>query len=103
MSRSILFVCLCALMVWMNAGAEAKDDPLCPSRWEQRIILVNTAGDAEPSALKTLRSAEPAIRERHVLWFVIQGQRLLTNFAGELPSGFGQQLRSTYFEPLSKI
>ncbi len=85
---------LAVLLVFGSAGAAELVD-LAPLQWEHRIILVRTA---EPSQeLAELKKADAAIRERHIVWFVLTPTEVLTNYSGKLAPSFSDRMSQTYF------
>jgi hypothetical protein len=74
-------------------------------RWQKRLLFVFSE-DAEVSAAatKTLEAAAEGIDDRHVLWFVVAGQRIISNHTGALDPGLAASLRSRYLtEPAPPI
>jgi hypothetical protein len=69
-------------------------------RWKNRVILVyaNEVSLAENAANNLAELAE-GVTERDITWFVIQGEELSTNHAGNVDKGLREQLLETYFNP----
>jgi hypothetical protein len=66
-------------------------------RWENRLVFVFVGGaDSAAVAVETLAAAEAGIEDRHVLWFVIEGEVVLTNYEGRLDPGLAANLRADY-------
>ena len=66
-------------------------------RWEQRIILVKVAKGNSRPVVDTLKVAQEDIKERAILWFVIDGQSVVTNYQGDLNLNLSIQLSNAYY------
>lgn len=95
--RSIL------LFLLMTACAHSAPRPLEQFLWKNRLVLVETSGSAQDQVLETMAAQRAAIEERHVIWFVFTGNKVESNFAGELPEGFQEAVRAAnYFNDPDK-
>lgn len=68
---------------------------LVPLRWQHRLLLLVDP----PSARESINHLEEHARrlaERDLLWFVVDGQSLHTNYPGRLDESFPVQLRETH-------
>lgn len=71
-------------------------ETLASFAWENRLIVV-FADAANVSTLSTqLWSENAAIVERHILWFIVAGDAVTTNYAGPLAGSLADNLRSRY-------
>ena len=66
-------------------------------RWEKRLVFV-FAGDVGTAAAAsaTLAEAEAGIEDRDVLWFVVRGDVVVSNFGGTLDPRLAVTLRADY-------
>ncbi|MEM7378305.1 MAG: DUF4174 domain-containing protein [Pseudomonadota bacterium] len=60
--------------------------------WSNRLIVVHPAGDAK-QAVDRLRAAYADVVDRDVLWFVLEGREVYSNFTGALAAGFADAVR----------
>jgi hypothetical protein len=86
------------------AGADMPED-IDQFRWKKRLLFVfSEDAEAAGAARRALESAADGIEERHVLWFVVAGQRIISNHTGALDPGLAASLRSRYLtEPAPPI
>jgi hypothetical protein len=61
-------------------------------RWEYRLILINDPEDPQ-ALLRRLNADRAAIEERRVAWFVLAGDRIYSNYPGEIAPGLASRLR----------
>lgn len=64
-----------------------------PLRWQHRIILVD---GRVPDAIARLRAEQPAIDERHVVWFVLAQGQVQSNYPGPLGPGLAAALEQQH-------
>lgn len=87
-----------ALLISIPTPASATDDQpldeLASLRWQHRIVLVH---GQVPNAVERLRSAQDAIDERAIVWFVTSQGELLSNYPGPVGDGLAQHLHERYF------
>lgn len=81
----------------MTPFASANETPLASFRWTHRIILVKTTSAEAQPLLSTLKMAQAAIDERHVLWFLFDDQTVHTNFPQPLEKAFRPAILRHYF------
>lgn len=81
----------------MVAVADAAVSEIERFRWDKRLIFVFAADTATAAAAaRVLEGAGSGIEERHVLWFVLAGDAVTTNYAGALAADFADRLRADY-------
>lgn len=81
----------------MVAVADAAVSEVERFRWDKRLILVFAEDTATAAAAtRVLEGAGRGIEERHVLWFVLAGDAVTTNYAGALAADFAGGLRADY-------
>ena len=68
---------------------------LAPLRWQHRLLLLIDPPSARES-INHLEEHAPRLAERDLLWFVVDGQTLRTNYSGRIANGFLAQLRRTH-------
>jgi hypothetical protein len=61
-------------------------------RWEYRLFLINEPDDPQV-LLRRLNADRAAIEERRVAWFVLAGDRIYSNYPGEIAPGLASRLR----------
>ena len=68
-------------------------------RWEHRLVLVFAANASQAQAAsEELNRAGEAIADRDILWFVVAGGAVRTNYDGEMSEGFVGRLRENYID-----
>lgn len=69
-------------------------------RWKNRVILVYaTEVSSAENAANNLAELAEGVAERDITWFVIQGEELGTNHAGNVDKKLREQLLDAYFDP----
>ncbi len=92
---------LAALVAAPAFGSTALDN-LTQLEWEHRIILVHTY-EAKSDVLPLLEQAKLDIDDRDIVWFVVKGDALTTNYAGEVSQQFTRQTIDEYFSETSGV
>lgn len=90
----------------MNAASQssfAETELLKSFRWEHRIILFQAPMEKESSIIAKFEASKTALDERHILWFLIGGDSLSTNYDGVLPESFPAMLSEAYFSQSDEI
>ena len=64
-------------------------------QWKNRIIVLNEVED-QVEVLRLLEKKQGEIKERDILWFVLDGYDVLSNYPGEMSSEFASRLRDQY-------
>lgn len=64
-------------------------------KWKNRIILVREEDD---KGLQQLLDSKDKITERDIIWFRSNGEKIETNYDGELPEDFTETLEKDYFK-----
>lgn len=72
-------------------------------RWQHRVILVNSDGLDRAALLEDINERTLEIEQRDVLWFVLSGTVLLTNYQGRTAQSFEQEAVDRYFSGSTKV
>ncbi len=67
-----------------------------PFRWQHRIILVAAPAKDADRIRKEMEADKAAVKERHILWFVVAAGQLLTNYSARLPEDFSSKIIRSY-------
>ena len=88
-----LFLCLFSVI----AQSQERDmlNDITSLKWQHRIIIVSEP-QAGANAAALLEQNVAEIDERDVIWFVISGQTIKTNYAGDLSAGLRDTLLTQY-------
>ena len=90
-------------MVMTMGSVSAMDEMLAnleSLRWKNRVILVYaTQVSSAENAVNNLAELAEGVADRDISWFVIQGEELITNHAGDVDKRLREQLSATYFNP----
>ncbi|MFT5550232.1 MAG: hypothetical protein ACI9CO_002165 [Candidatus Azotimanducaceae bacterium] len=65
-------------------------------RWVNRIILVSADQHNEAEVIGQFRQAKLEIDERHILWFVLYGEQLTSNYEGKISENFSRDINKKY-------
>ena len=57
---------------------------LQPFLWENRLILIHAAAEQVEALETELRDANFEIEDRHIVWFIFSGNRVLSNYIGNI-------------------
>lgn len=90
--RSRLAAGITSAMLAFCAQAAEPLENLAQLQWSNRVIVVDAS--RQPAGTP-LVSAEAEIDDRHILWFVLNGDAIKTNYKGELTGKFAHHLRRT--------
>lgn len=63
--------------------------------WQKRIILVLSDSSADDD-IALLKHADAEIRDRHIYWFVLQDNRVTSNYPGQIDQKFVKETKK-YF------
>ena len=90
------------LMMTVGESARAADTPLNDLdalRWSHRVILVFAPGPQASRAAANLGDFAAGIEDRDIVWFVLDGDTLRSNYHGTLGDTLPEQLLERYFSP----
>ena len=85
-SQEIGFFCAAALLLaYLPALAFGEENMrnLAELKWKNRIILIRQSGNPE-KLIATLKQAAVEIDDRDIIWFVLEGKRITSNYLFEL-------------------
>lgn len=76
------------------------DDPVMLSdlgslQWDKRVVVVNNV-QGDESVLILFGKNKTEINDRDIVWFVIKGERLSTNYAGKVSKDLLNTIREKY-------
>ena len=80
-----------SLPAWAAAAPVLSD--IASLEWKNRIVLVSEPHDAEDS-LRRFEQQRAEIDDRHIIWFIVQDDRTLTNYPGGLSDDFVPNIRA---------
>ena len=87
----------CAMLANGSISAASKLQNLDPFLWENRLILVSTPVEGTDALLSVLAENDEAIVDRHIIWFVVNEETVISNYQGPLDSGLVDSL-SAYWK-----
>ena len=64
--------------------------------WNNRLILIFTPEEEAPAPVKLLAGEEAHLAERQILWFVVSGETVASNYAGPIDGGAAARLRARF-------
>ena len=65
-------------------------------RWEHRVLMVFAQADQLETLTAQLDALEEEVLDRHVLWFIVDGDKLNSNYNGPISPGFAGQIAKRY-------
>lgn len=71
-------------------------------QWRNRVIIVLDADDTARD-LRALTAAKAAIDERDIIWFMLDGEAIASNYQGALKPNFARYLQTTYNADYSRV
>jgi hypothetical protein len=91
---SLAVVLLLSLGLSQRSGAAPMKD-LSPLAWKHRVILVK-ASETTRDVAAVLRAADARLAERDVVWFVLDGERVESNFAQPVSDALRRHLHERF-------
>ena len=86
----------CILIVMSSASADEPLTSLRDLQWENRILVITT-GTRDPSEVESaLKAGRKELLERDIVWFIVNGGRVRTNYPGPLSEAFEERLGKRY-------
>lgn len=73
------------LILFMAFPLHSNPQPLEAFEWKFRLILVRTTAEERSEILDNLSKHRAGIEERHILWFVMVGDAVESNYKDSLP------------------
>jgi len=70
--------------------------------WSNRLILVYSGPEQAQRFRAQLQEADDEIVDRHIIWFLIGEQQLLTNYRGDLSDSLKHRLIADWFPDENK-
>ncbi len=90
-----LFIMLLALLTGHASADTLKDiDALT---WSNRLILIYSEPGQTRGLIEQMQDAKTEIDDRHIIWFIIDGQMLNTNYPGDSSQSLAQDLIRDWF------
>jgi hypothetical protein len=83
------------------AGSVTELRSLAQLQWQHRVILVWTVEQGD--YLQQLVEAREGVDDRDILWFVISGEKLRTNYQGRVASDFLADLTRRFGKPSESV
>lgn len=92
MLKGIQLVYVSALFLIMAANLHSAKQGLERFQWENRLILVRAEPAERREIVRWFSDQRAAIEERHIVWFVLEGDVVETNYEGSMPENFAGKL-----------
>jgi hypothetical protein len=77
-------------------------DDLANLQWKNRIVIINEV-ENEEKTLALLDKSAAEIKDRDMIWFIFNQDRLLTNYLGKISEDFSSRTRERYGTERSKV
>lgn len=85
------------LFIAQALPSHASESLFADLQWKHRILLFE-GGEEVERLMSVLRDADDEIGDRQIVWLVLSGTEVLTNFDGDLPASLAGQIRKHYFD-----
>lgn len=66
--------------------------------WTKRIILLKSDKLDSTAVMKRLMRAREEVADRHILWFLLEDDKVTSNYRGAISERFSNQIGSSYFQ-----
>ena len=70
---------------------------LVPFEWSNRLILINTQTPYLGALQKKLKEHTHEIDDRHIVWFILSGNQVISNYQGKINDDFSHSIRKLWF------
>ena len=104
MLKRTQFVRVSTLFFMMAANLQSAAQVLERFQWENRLILVRTEKVESREIMRQFADQRAAIEERHIVWFVLEGNVVETNYEDALPENFAGRIgKAGYWKGDEKV
>lgn len=100
--KRIAFVSILIFSVFSQSEDELVLSDLGSLKWKNRIVIVNDSNN-DAKYWQPLVERVDEIEDRDIIWFVISGDRALTNYPGRLSPEFVSNMREKLASIEAKI
>lgn len=95
--RATILMILCLLPFYANSEEKVLND-LSELEWQNRVLLI-WADDSIDSPLQShLLSLKKEIDDRHIIWFLLSKNSVISNYKGKISDSFVININSDYQE-----
>ncbi len=70
-------------------------DDLSSLRWQNRIVMLNNI-EHQDAVLRSIENQQDEIKDRDIIWFMLSGHAVQSNYVGDLAEDFAALLRDQY-------
>ncbi len=88
---------ICLIFLFMTGCIYGDSHALERFKWQHRIVLALPGASERPVWIDRFESRREGIKDRDVIWFILDRKARLTNYGKSLPEGFNQELIDRYF------
>ena len=86
-------------LIFVSSGhvvfAKAMAGSLAEFEWQNRIILVNTSDASGTESVENLfKLHEDALDERHIVWFIVHSEGVVTNYTGNISTSLLGEIKT---------
>lgn len=78
-----------AMNVWASSNSRVSFQTLSEMKWQYRILLIEESEDYQ----QVLSDASNEIKDRHLVWFLVTSEQILSNLSGPIPKRLQQDIR----------
>ncbi|PMO92331.1 hypothetical protein BCS98_10135 [Vibrio breoganii] len=85
----IWVISMTAMSVLASSKSDASFQQLSEMKWQYRILLIQDRPDYQ----QTLTNASAEIADRHLVWFLVSPNQVISNLADSVPEPLQQDIR----------
>lgn len=100
--RATILMILCLLPFYAHSDENMLND-LSELEWQNRVLLIWADDSLESSLQSHLLSLKEEIDDRHMIWFLLSKDRVISNYKGKISDRFIININSDYQENGVKV
>lgn len=85
----IWVVAMTVMNVWASNNSSVSFQTLSEMKWQYRILLIEESEDYQ----QVLSDASDDIKDRHLVWFLVTPEQIMSNLSGPIPTRLQQDIR----------
>jgi len=91
--KKIVLTIVIVMSFQVHGGEAGALDAIDELNWKHRIVIVDPSKDAQAVSAELSR-CQYEIDDRDIVWFIIEHDRVVSNYRGELSAGLRDELRN---------
>ena len=99
--KCLIFVLLMLLPLHLASGAAPEIAGVEDLRWKNRIILIWS--EDQKAIAQSLNDSAQEIKDRDIVWFVLNGSEVISNYPGKVSGAFAENTANRYSSVGKKV